>query len=74
MIPESKALKEALRIQGASAFNIKGYSNKRKLNQHCVRYEFDDSTWLKVFAYRAEYSGTPGKPCYHVKHNANRIS
>ena len=73
MTPKSKALEQALLIEGCIAFNVNNYISKRKLNQYCVRYDFDDSTWLKVFAYRAEYSGIPGKPCYFVRHKANKL-
>lgn len=46
------AARELDRIAPLSAFNVNGYSKRRKLNQHAVRYEFPDRSVMVLYLSR----------------------
>jgi len=47
--PKSKAGQEIERIKNLSAFTVRGYKEKKKLNQHCVEYRFYDASVLWIY-------------------------
>ena len=49
-----KAYFEAVRTQNKSAFNIQGAYSRKKLNQHCTEYLFDDGSTLQILAGRSK--------------------
>lgn len=52
--PQSE--KEAKRIRTLSAFNIKGYKTRKKINQHLAIYTFPDSSTLHIYAGKSKYN------------------
>lgn len=67
----SLAEKQGVAITGFHAFNIKGYSKRRKLNQFAVLYTFPDESTLKISA-----GGWLSKCKTRMRsgsHNANKI-
>lgn len=68
----SLAEKQGVAIMGFHAFNIVGYSKRRKLNQFAVVYHFPDGSTLKI----NNHGGWLSKCKTRVRsgfHNANKI-
>lgn len=45
-----KAHLELNRIKSLSAFNVRGYTKRVKVNQHLQYYSFDDGSELAIYA------------------------
>lgn len=45
---DNKALRELERIKGLSAFNVQGCYAKKKMNQYCTHYYFNDGSRLII--------------------------
>jgi hypothetical protein len=67
----SAAHAQAVQIAGAHAFNVLGYVNRRKLNQHATRYTFADGSLLRITSYGA-VAVSADKRVFSTTHNCNR--
>lgn len=69
----SLAHSQAVAISGAIAFNVAGYSKRRKVNQWLTRYSFPDASELRVSSYGAT-AVSAELEVFSTTHNANRRS
>lgn len=59
-VNNSAAIAELIRIKRLSAFNVNGYTKKRKVNQYQTRYEFIDGSYLIIRHYSSIASAHMG--------------
>jgi len=65
MVGNYMAANELNRVMCMSAFNIKGYTKREKVNQHCTYYDFPDDSGLYILhtsgkgrAFSRQWEGT----------------
>ena len=46
---ETQAYNELQRVRNLIAFNVSGYKERKRLNQHATQYTFPDSSILKIY-------------------------
>ncbi len=56
-----QAYQELQRVKNLSAFNVLGYSKKRRVNQYLTRYYFPDSSVLSIFPVKSMASAYGGE-------------